>query len=154
MPDPQPQPSLQFSVTCLAVDDEKGPPTLQYLFYELPFPAFPFQMERFYIVNCWTNGHGEYRQAVRIVDSSKTRILVDTGAQAVPLPDPYTPFMAINQIADLRFTEAGPYWVQTFLNDTLVLQYPVTVRLAAGDIRIQPPDAAARIRRFSLPGLG
>jgi len=147
---PQQDPVLQFSVTCLdLLEPEKGPPTFQYLFYELPLPALPFRMERFYIINCWINGHGQFRQSIRIVDTTKTKKLLDTGPQEFALGDPFTPWMAINQVVEFTFAEAGSYWIQTFLNEILVREYPLTVRLTAGGVRIQPPGSDARIRRFS-----
>lgn len=143
-------PNLQFSVLCLdLVEGEKKPPTLQYLFYELPLPYLPYKIDRFHVVNCWTNGLGRYQQAVRILDSTKTKIVVETGQQAFNLEDPFTPQLMINVFVDIEFTEEGHLWVQTFLNEALILQYPLTVRLVRQGLRIQLPDIESRITQFS-----
>jgi hypothetical protein len=132
------------------VEEEKnGPPTLRYLFYELPFPVLPFHLDRFFVVNGWANGHGQFMQSVRIVDSTRTKTLLDTGSQAFSLKQRYEPFMVNSQIDGLVFSEEGVHWVQTYLGEDLVLEYPLTIRMVAGTIKIQPPDAVARPKRFT-----
>lgn len=127
-------PSLQFSVMCLdLIEEERKPPTFQYLFYELPFPHLPFRLDRFHVINCWTNGEGQFRQSTKILNPAKTKTFIGTGEQQFVLEDPYTPQLMINVFADLEFTEAGHYWVQNFLNGTLVLEYPLSVRLIEGE---------------------
>jgi hypothetical protein len=137
MPEPDRQrPSLQFSVMCLNLIEEGGPPTLQYLFYELPLPELPYKMERFYVVNCWINGRGQFKQSIRILDPSKTRELVDTGEQPLILDDPSTPMMITNQVEGLSISETGVYWIQSYLDGNLVLQYPLTIRIAAREKKL------------------
>jgi len=127
---PTKQPSLQFSVMCLdLIEEERKPPTFQYLFYELPFPHLPFRMDRFHVINCWSNGEGQYKQEVKILDPARKEVFIKTGEQNFNLEDPFTPQLMINVFADLEFKEQGHYWVQTFLNDKMVLEYPLTVRL-------------------------
>src|SRR5262249_41016623 len=75
-------PSLQFSVMCLdLIQEEQKPPTLQHLFYEIPIPSLPFRIGRFHVVNCWTNGRGQFQQSVKILNPTKTKILIETGQQ-------------------------------------------------------------------------
>jgi hypothetical protein len=146
-------PALQFSVMCLDLaEEERKPPTLQYLFYELPFPQLPYRMDRFHVINCWTNGQGQFWQSVKILNPARTKTFIETGEQPFTLEDPYTPQLMINIFADLEFTEQGQYWVQSFLNETLILEYPLTVRLTVGETRrtgIRLPGSDARIKCFS-----
>ena len=149
-------PNLQFSVLCLNLIEEGGPPTLQYLFYELPLPELPYKVERFFIINCWINGRGQFRQSIRILDPSGTRKLVDTGDQVLELADSFTPQLMINQLVALSFTEPGPHWVQVYLDGNLALQYPLTIRLAVPEkkrpgvpVELQLPESDAHITRFS-----
>lgn len=143
-------PSLQFSVMCLdVIEADNLPPTLQHLFYELPLPSLPFKVNRFYVVNCWVCGLGQFQQSVRIRDAA--RMLVQTGEQSFVLENPHMPHLMINMFTDVTFTEGGLYWVQNFLNGALVLEYPLTVRRVG--VRIQPPTEDARLTRFTcLPG--
>lgn len=135
-------PSLQFSVMCLdLVEEERKPPTLQYLFYELPFPHLPFRMDRFHVINCWANGQGQFKQSVKILNPSKSKVFIETGEQNFALEDPYTPQLMINVFADLEFQQDGHYWLQNFLNDRLVLEYPLTVRVV--DSGPKPPGASS-----------
>jgi hypothetical protein len=150
------RPNLQFSILCLNLIEEGGPPTLQYLFYELPLPKLPYKVDRFFIVNCWINGRGQFRQSVRILDPSTTRKLVDTGDQSLVLEDLSTPQLMINQIMDLPVAEPGPHWVQVYLDGELALQYPLTIRLAVPakklpgvPVELQLPESDPHITRFS-----
>jgi len=147
-------PALQFSVMCLdLVEEERKPPTLQYLFYELPFPNLPFQMDRFHVINCWSNGQGQFKQSVKIMNPARTKVFIETGEQNFTLEDPYTPQLMINVFADLRFEQEGHYWVQSFLNDKLVLEYPLTVRVVAsgGSKPSAPTPAAANPQEKPAP---
>lgn len=120
-------PSLQFSVPCLEVDDQdQKPPTFKYLFYELPFPEFPFKAS-FFIANGWCSGQGNYHQSMKLLKPDGS-MLVETGQQAVDLQDPNVPFMAVNFFKDLPFEGPGVYKIQVFLGNEKVLEYPLTVR--------------------------
>lgn len=133
-------PALQFSVMCLdLVEEERKPPTLQYLFYELPFPHLPFRIGKFHVINCWSNGEGNYRQAVKILTPTRGKTFIETGEQTFSLEDSYTPQLMINVFADIEFQEEGHYWVQNYLNGKLVLEYPLTVRLVDGGSKAKAP---------------
>ena len=62
------RPSLQFSVPCLSVDEKNGPPTFSSIFFELPFPKFPYKFpgRGFFIANSWINGTGRFAQEIKI----------------------------------------------------------------------------------------
>lgn len=126
-------PSLQFSVMCLNLIEESGkPPTLQHVLYDLPFRHLPFRMDRFYIINCWTNGEGQFQQSVKIMNPARTQTFIETGEQAFTLEGSYTPQWMINAFANLEFSERGCYWVEVCLNGKLILDYPLPVRPAVG----------------------
>jgi hypothetical protein len=126
-------PSLQFSVPCLQVDDEKGPPSFKYVFYELPFPKFPFQFpegEGFYVANGWCNGTGQHVQRMKILDPSRAKTLVDTQDQPFTLKKREEPFMAVNFITGMLFEGPGTYWMQVYIDGRMALEYPLPVRQA------------------------
>ncbi len=141
------KPSLQFSVPCFQVAEDKDhPPSFNYIFYELPFPRFPFPPREgepeydtykdkwtnwgFYITNGWCNGSGDFIQSMQILKPDKSTALVKTGDQPFKLANPETPFMAINLFQGIRFEEAGTHWVQVFLDNKLALEYPLVIRKA------------------------
>lgn len=124
-------PSLQFSVPCLEVEDQQDrPPSFKYLFYELPFPEFPFKAS-FFIANGWCNGSGTYKQSMKILKPDGS-LLVETGQQDVNLANSTTPFMAVNYFPELPFEGPGVYRVEVYLAANRVLSYPITVRQAGG----------------------
>lgn len=125
------RPKLQFTVPCLNVNDSKGPPTFEYIFYELPFPEFPFQFpegQGFFVANGWCNGKGDHKQRMKILDPSKQKTLVDTTDQPFTLKSNEEPFMAVNFISGMRFEGPGVYWIQVLLDDQVAVEYPLTVR--------------------------
>jgi len=125
------KPSLQFSVPCLGVDETKGPPSFLYIFYELPFPKFPSPAVPFFINNGWCNGLGRYEEKTRIIHPDKRTIFVETGNHEFTLNEETTPFMSINFYKDMVFPRAGTYWIQVFLDNQLLLEYPLVVREAS-----------------------
>jgi hypothetical protein len=139
------KPSLQFSVPCLAVtEDDKGPPSFNRIFYELPFPEFPFRFPKpgFFIANGWCNGQGNFVQSMRILTPEK-KVLIETGNQPFELKEVETPFMAINLFQDLPFEKPGTYWIHIYLDGELAVEYPMVVRLAEGAQKSPPREAAA-----------
>lgn len=126
------KPSLQFSIPCLEVKEDGGPPSFLRVFYELPFPAFPFKFPApgFFIANGWCNGKGDFIQSMKLLKPDKKSILIQTGDQPFTLKEAGTPFMAVNLLAEVEFQTDGTYWIQVSLNNELKLEYPLVVRKA------------------------
>lgn len=125
-------PRLQFSVPCLQIDDQKGPPSFMYVFYEMPFPEFPFTFpegQGFFVANGWCNGLGSFVQRMKILDPDRKQ-LVDTNEQPFQLKKSEEPFMAVNFITGMQFSKPGTYWIQIYLDNQLALEYPLPVRQA------------------------
>lgn len=125
------KPKLQFSIPCLEVREDQGPPSFLRIFYELPFPVFPIKFPEpgFFVVNGWCYGKGEFVQSMKILKPDKTE-LISTGPQKFTLPDELVPFMAVNLFAEVIFETPGTYWNQVFLENEMVLEYPLTIRKA------------------------
>ena len=131
------RPSLQFSVPCLSVDEKNGPPTFSSIFFELPFPKFPYKFpgRGFFITNSWINGTGRFAQEIKIYKPDHKTDIIKTGKQPFELKDERTPFMAVNLFQDAVFETPGVYWVEITLADQngvlkVELEYPLSVRLA------------------------
>lgn len=125
------KPSLQFSIPCLGVEEEGNkPPSFKYIFYELPFPNFPIKAPPFFINNGWSYGLGPHTERTRILRPDRRQQLTDTGNHDFVLEDQETPFMAINMYQDIVFPEPGVYWVQIYLDNQQVIEYPLPVRQA------------------------
>jgi len=123
------KPSLQFSIPCLGYQEE-GPPTFQHIFYELPFPSFPYAFPDpgFFVANGWCCGTGQHEQRMQILHPEKKAVLIDTGAQPFNLEEPETPFMAVNLFQKIEFPAPGTYWFRIFLDGEVALEYPLVVR--------------------------
>ena len=114
------RPSLQFSVPCLSVDEKNGPPTFSSIFFELPFPKFPYKFpgRGFFIANSWINGNGRFAQEIKIYKPDHKTDIIKTGKQPFELKE-----------------APGVYWVEITLADQngglkVELEYPLSVRLA------------------------
>lgn len=149
------RPSLQFSVPCLSVDEKSGPPSFSSIFYELPFPKFPFKFpgRGFFIANSWCNGQGRFAQEIKILKPDHKTDIMKTGKQPFELKEETTPFMAVNLFQDAVFEAPGTYWVQITLADSqgvlkVELEYPLVVRLADN---AEAPSAPAA-KPASKPG--
>lgn len=121
------KPSLQFSIPCLDIDEGSGPQSFQKVFFELPIgKEFPYKLSYFYIANCWCSGRGRFSQKLRILNPDGTT-LVDSGEQLIELTSYERPFMVANRLEDLEFRTEGLYKVQTYLENELVLEYPIRI---------------------------
>ncbi|MBI2251400.1 MAG: hypothetical protein HYU63_01350 [Armatimonadetes bacterium] len=130
------KPKLQFSIPCLEVREDGGPPSFLRIFYELPFPNFPFTFPTpgFYVANGWCNGKGDFAQGMKILNPDRT-LLIQTGDQPFTLKEQETPFMAVNLFAEVIFEKPGIYYFQIFLKENLEdaelqLEYPLIIREA------------------------
>lgn len=122
--------ALQFSLPCFAVDFSPGKaPSIQYIFYELPFPHLPHELE-FRVVNGWIGGSGgDLKQELKVLAPDGS-VLVTSGPQTLEFVDQNTPRMVITKFSDVNFTAPGLYPIVTFLNGREVMRYPLTVRVA------------------------
>lgn len=141
------RPFLQYSVPSLEVFiDERGwAPSFNRIFYELPFPEFPFKFpgKGFFIANGWCNGEGTFTQKMKILTPNKEKVLIDSGSKTFELKNPDTPFVGVNFFQDVVFEKPGLYWIQVFLNEELVLEYPMIVRMRdTGEEKAKEPVSA------------
>jgi hypothetical protein len=100
------------------------------IFYELPFPEFPTPKFSFFLANGWSNGKGQFKQKVRILNPDRQSAIIETPDQEFELKENTTPFMAVNFFAEIQLQQEGTYWIQSFLNGKLVLEYPMVARKA------------------------
>lgn len=125
-------PSLQFSLLCLGVDEQHGPPCFMYVFYELPLAEFPYRFPEtagFFLVNGWSGGRGEFTQSARIVDPDG-QVLMDTGPRPLVLESPDVPFMSVTFVQAFEFPAPGVYRVEVLLEGQKVLNYALTAKVA------------------------
>lgn len=121
-------PSLQFSIPYLSEGNDERIRSFIGIFYELPFPEFPTPKFSFFIANGWCNGKGTFKQKLRILLPDRKTALIETPDQEFELKETTTPFMAVNYFAEMILQQEGTYWIQTFINNKLTLEYPMVAR--------------------------
>lgn len=124
-------PALQFSLPCFEVDFQPGKaPSIQYLFYELPFPQLPHDLD-FKVANGWVGAAAgqDLKQEVKILGPDGA-VLVASGLQPLQFPDANTPHMVVTKFTKVTFSKPGLYPIVTYLNGREMLRYPLTVRTA------------------------
>ena len=130
------RPYLQYSVPSLEVFiDERGwLPSFNRIFYELPFPEFPFKFpgKGFFVANGWSNGEGTFTQKIKILGPDHQTVIVDSGSKTFELKNADIAFVGVNFLQEVQFEKPGIYWIQVLLNEELLLEYPMTVRLREG----------------------
>lgn len=126
------KPSLQFSVPCMNIADHGDKPqSFESIFFELPVPEIPFELDQFFIANGWCSGKGRYSSVMKILKPDGST-LVNTGEQLVELESQTKPFMIVNKIRGVELDVVGTYKIQVFLDNEMVLEYPLVVRKVEG----------------------
>lgn len=121
-------PTLQFSIPYLSEGEDERIRSFVGIFYELPFPSFPTPKFSFFVANGWCNGKGKFRQKMRILNPDRKTAVIETPDQEFDLKETTTPFMAVNYFAEMVMQQPGTYWFQTFLNNKLVMEFPMSAR--------------------------
>jgi len=83
-----------------------------------------------FIVNRWCKGEGSFTQKVRIVNTKDKSIVFQTEDQPFELADIDRHHTLISRFNNLVFPNSGKYWVDVFLNNELVLNYPIMLKEA------------------------
>jgi hypothetical protein len=124
------KPNLQFSVVCDDVRrEDNGKFMLLGIFEAINAKEFPARHHSLYVANRWCKGEGEFTQKIRIVNSLDKSIVFQTEEQKFELNDIDTHHTIISRFNNLLFNNAGKYWVEIFLNNELMLNYPIMLRL-------------------------
>ena len=109
------------------------------LFDAIGVPAFPAVFQRICVVNRWCCGLGTFRQQSRIYAPDGSSLMIEGQDVSVTLPDSEANATSVEFFLNVRFENAGTYWVEVLLDGDLKLRYP----LKAGFVRHQEPGAAS-----------
>jgi len=120
------RPDLQFSVICDDVRrEDNGKLILLGLFEVVGAPKYPAVHSRLFVVNRWCKGEGQYSQKIRIASSRDNSMILQTEPQPFVLKDIDSNHTLISEFNNVKFPEPGKYWVEVFLDNQLVLNYPL-----------------------------
>jgi hypothetical protein len=124
-------PDLQSSLLCDDVRQERnGKFILIGLFDALGVKTFPTAFQRICVVNRWCCGQGEFVQHSRILRPDGTNVLVEGKPVSVRLPDSEATATCVEFFLNVKFEEAGTYWIEILLDNDLKLRYPLKAREA------------------------
>lgn len=120
------RPNLQFSVICDDVRrEDNGKLILLGLFEVVGAPKYPAIHSRLFVINRWCKGEGQFSQKIRIAGSRDNSMVLQTEPQPFCLKDIDSNHTLISEFNNVKFPEPGKYWVEVFLDNQLVLNYPL-----------------------------
>ncbi len=126
------KPNLQFSVLCDDVRrEDNGKFMLLGLFEAINTPQFPVTHGTLFVVNRWCKGEGTFTQKIRIASSLDGAVVFQTQEQPFELKEIDAHHTLISRFNSLVFPRPGKYWVEVFLDNELVLNYPLLLKQAA-----------------------
>jgi hypothetical protein len=124
------RPNLQFSVVCDDVRrEDNGKFMLIGIFEAINAVKFPANHHTLFVANRWCKGEGSFTQKIRIVNTKDKTIVFQTEDQSFVLQDIDTHHTIMSRFNNLLFPDPGKYWVEIFLNNELILNYPIMLKV-------------------------
>lgn len=138
-------PDLQSSLLCDDVRQEKnGKFILIGLFDILGVASFPAVFRKICVVNRWCYGLGHFMQRSRIMDINGTDVVAEGKPIAVNLKDDMAVATNVEIFMNVRFKQAGCYWIEVLIDGDLKLRYPLkamAIKPGAQENRRQNPPS-------------
>jgi len=123
------KPNLQFSVVCDDVRrEDNGKFMLLGIFETINAKEFPARHHTLFVANRWCKGEGAFTQKIRIINSKNKAVVFQTEGQPFQLVDIDAHQTIVSRFNNLLFENPGKYWIEIFLNDELMLNYPIMLR--------------------------
>jgi hypothetical protein len=123
------KPNLQFSVVCDDVRrEDNGKFMLLGIFEAINAREFPATHYALFVANRWCKGEGSFTQKIRIISTMDKKIVFQTEDQRFELASIDTHHTIISRFNNLVFERPGKYWVEVFLNNELILNYPIMLK--------------------------
>jgi hypothetical protein len=121
-------PDLQSCVLCDDVRREhNGKFILIGLFDSLGVPQLPVTYPRLCLATRWCSGEGEFTQSSRILKPDRETPLLEGKQIPIRLKDDLHTATNVEFFLNVKFEEAGVYWVEVLLEKQLKLSYPLRV---------------------------
>ena len=119
------KPILQFSVLCDGVAQGQGSkPVFIGVFNNFLVTGI---IPQFFIVNRWIYGKGRFKQKIIIKNPELDKTIVEITDQEFVLQNETSPHDIVSGLVNANFEKAGVYWVEIYLDDKLVISYPLPV---------------------------
>ncbi len=92
-------------------------------------PQFPVTAMKICVFNRWTAGLGNFVESCRLIAPDQTTVLRKGDVKFV-LQDPALHSTNVTVWGQVKFEEAGTYFVEVLVDDVMKLRYPLTLHLA------------------------
>lgn len=121
-------PDLQACILCDDVRQERnGKFILIGLFDTINSNQYPLVFQRICILSRWCGGEGEYRQLTRLLKPDQKTVVIQGREIPVKLPNVEAIVTNVEMFINTVFSEAGVYWIETLLDNDLIIRYPLRV---------------------------
>lgn len=90
------------------------------VFNELLSPEFPYACPHFSVMCAWSNGTGFHVQQLKLLNPSRSLIIVQSPEQYFTLEDETETAYVTTDVNQVVFTEPGAFTLQVFLDGKLV----------------------------------
>ncbi|MGD9873420.1 MAG: hypothetical protein AB7T27_04035 [Kiritimatiellia bacterium] len=123
-------PDLQSSILCDDVRQERnGKFILIGLFDALAAHQLPVRYPRLFMVTRWCSGEGIFTQHTRILKPDQRTVLMEGKQIPIKLPSEDATATNVEIFVNVEFAEAGTYWIEIHVDDTLKIRYPLRVNI-------------------------
>ena len=118
------KPILQFSVLCDGVAKQGNKPVFIGVFSNFVRTGV---IAQFFIANRWIYGKGTFKQKTVIKNPDLKKTIAEIPDQEFILKEEINGADIVNGFVNTNFEKPGVYWVEIYLDDKLVMSYPLPV---------------------------
>src|SRR5688500_11738230 len=128
-------PDLQGSLLCEDVRQEaNGNFILIGIIGFVNVPQLPVVAFKLCVFNRWAAGIGQFTESVRLIAPDQTTVVRESKVKFA-LQDPTHNATNVTLFGQVKFEQAGAYYIEVLVDDVLKLRYPIPVRVVQ-----QPPQ--------------
>ena len=96
-------------------------------------PQLPVVAFKLCVFNRWAAGIGQFTESVRLIAPDQTTVVRESKVKFA-LQDPTHNATNVSLFGQVKFEQAGAYYIEVLVDDVLKLRYPIPVRI------VQPPQ--------------
>jgi len=98
-------------------------------------PQLPVVAFKLCVFNRWTAGIGNFTESIRLISPDQTTVVRESKVKFA-LQDPTHNATNVSVFGQVKFEQAGTYYLEILVDDVLKLRFPVPVRV------VTPPQGA------------
>ena len=107
-------------------------------------PQLPVVAFKLCVFNRWAAGIGQFTESVRLVAPDQSTVIRESKVK-FGLQDPTHNATNVTVFGQVKFEQAGAYYVEVLVDDVLKLRFPIPVRV------VQPPQGAGQAQAAPQP---